>query len=170
MMHMRILWLCICHCMSVPLCSLLVIWVPLLWIEDQSLSINETGKGIWGNPLHLQQIIFQVDRSQGGARIARVAHSPLPHQPATTTYVHLNLDTLHLLHFALFLPQVLICCFPKCTKNCIKLYKCFGYQCYCVRSKGTQSLVQFTTVMKNSFANNSLLSSSLCWRGLLLKC
>lgn len=79
------------YCMSVPLCGLLVGWLLPLWKEDQSLSVSETREGIWGNPLHFQQIIFQVDRSQGGARITRVAHRPLPHQPATTTQKHLNI-------------------------------------------------------------------------------
>lgn len=88
--NMRLLCVCISPCKSFPLCGLSVKWhTLLLWIEDQSLSISETGEGIWGNPLHIQQIIFQVDRSQGGASIMRVAHSPLPHQPATTrcTYI-----------------------------------------------------------------------------------
>lgn len=81
-MRMHIKWACICPCVFVPQCGLLVVWLPLLWIEDQSLSINETREGIWGNSLHLKQIIFQVDRSQGWARVTRVAYSPLPHHPA----------------------------------------------------------------------------------------
>lgn len=96
MMNMHILWVYICPCISVPLCGLWVVGVPLLWIEDQSLRISETGEGIFGNLLHIQQIIFQVDRSQGGARITGVAHSPLPHQPATTTYRHLHSNIQHL--------------------------------------------------------------------------
>lgn len=104
---------CICPCKSFPLCGLLVMWEPLLWIEDQSLSISETWKGLWGNPFHVQQIIFQVDRSQGGARTTRVANSPLPHQPASTRYAHVHLEILHI--------QLLICCLPQISKRLIWL-------------------------------------------------
>lgn len=57
--HAYIVFVCVCACISLPLCSLFV--MSLLWIEDQSPSINETREGIWRDPLHLQQIIFQVD-------------------------------------------------------------------------------------------------------------
>lgn len=72
--------------------------VFLLWIEDQSLSIRETGEGIWRNPLHLQQIVFQAEQSQGGARITRVAHSPLPQHPANTTCKRFRHTTMCILH------------------------------------------------------------------------
>ncbi len=117
--------------MSAPLCGLLVVWVSLLWKEDQSLSISETGEGLRGNHLHLQQIIFQVDWSQGGARIARVAHSPLPDQPTTTTNKHLHLDIQHLnsapsLHKCWFvsLPKSTRECLEPCKYNTMFLWKC----------------------------------------------
>ena len=45
----------------VYLCGLVVRCVILLQLQDQSLAMNQTGEGIWGNLLHFQWVIFQVD-------------------------------------------------------------------------------------------------------------
>lgn len=57
--------------------------LDLLWIENESLSVSKTREGFGWDCLHLQQIIFQVERSQGGIGILWVAHSPLFHHPAS---------------------------------------------------------------------------------------
>lgn len=40
--------------------------LDLLRMEDESLSVSQTRKGFGWDGLHLEQIIFQVERSQGG--------------------------------------------------------------------------------------------------------
>lgn len=51
-------------------------------MENQSLPIDEAGEGIGGNLLHLEMVIFQVDRGQSGAGVTRVADAPLLQRPA----------------------------------------------------------------------------------------
>ena len=88
----------VCTCLFFRV-RLLVVWVGfLLWIEDESLSISETGEGVWRNPLHLQQIVFQVERSQGGVRITGVAHSPLPQYPENTARKQFRHTAMCILH------------------------------------------------------------------------
>lgn len=72
------LFVLLMHSICVSSCTF-----ALLWIQDQSLCVSHTGESLRGNRLLFQEIIFQVDRNQGGARITRVAHCPLPHLPKT---------------------------------------------------------------------------------------
>lgn len=129
----------------------LLVCVPLLGTEDQSLGVSETGEGFWRNLLHLQEIIFQVDRSQGGAQIMRVAHSPLPHQPETTTYTTLKFryKTNWMLYLSDSWPGTRVP--QQLNHNC-----CFGLQCYCVQSKKNKDAVSVHGKIRNCCDSKSL--------------
>lgn len=59
--------------------------VSLLWVEHQSLGINEAGEGVWGDLLHLKTVVFQVDRGQSGAGVTGPTDPPPLQRPANAT-------------------------------------------------------------------------------------
>lgn len=78
-------------CAAVSSCTS-VLFV-LLWVQGHSMCIGDTEEGVWRNSHNIQEIIFQVHWSQGGARITRMTHSPLSHLPETTTKTPLTVDS-----------------------------------------------------------------------------
>lgn len=52
-----------------------------LRMQEKSIRISKTAKGLLRNLLNINQIVFDVDRSQGGPRVTRVTHSPPVHHP-----------------------------------------------------------------------------------------
>lgn len=69
----------------VHVAALLTERLSLLWMEHQSLGINEAGEGIRGNLLPLKMVIFQVERGQSGAGVTGATDAPPLHRPANVT-------------------------------------------------------------------------------------
>lgn len=65
--------------------ALLTVRLSLLWVEHQTLSINEAGEGVCRDSVHLKTVIFQVDRGQRGAGVPGVTDAPPPQRPAQVT-------------------------------------------------------------------------------------